>query len=438
MRYICRTCSRMADPAAAKNIFEPSSASVLQQIETLTNLQLKKDDKLPRFMCQECQRDLQIAIDFRRVCIEAQELLELQLKQVEKEEEALESLAEQWLDDCPEEFPDLRSDPQDKEEDKTLIGHVTQDEDALETMSIASMELLNTTVCKEKFLPEDSPHVLPEFSADSQLSEENFDLLLSPEAELPESEAIDDPDSSSHTCSKCGLDFDDLDELRTHKYHLHDVPLNSKFVCDHCSEGFRSAAALTRHCNMLDFPATHACTKCSLKFHNQILLETHEERCQKPSEALHVCHICGKRLTTAFNLKNHLVRHAGTRPHKCHQCDASFSTAAELSSHRKTHTSERPYACRYDCGKTFRFCSARSMHERIHMDASKRIYQCEYCPKSYVTASDCRTHQKYHNLTRDHSCDTCRISFKTVKHYKSHLKSNAHKTLEARATATKR
>ncbi|XP_017119174.1 uncharacterized protein LOC108140719 isoform X3 [Drosophila elegans] len=228
MRYICRTCSRMADPAAAKNIFEPSSASVLQQIETLTNLQLKKDDKLPRFMCQECQRDLQIAIDFRRVCIEAQELLELQLKQVEKEEEALESLAEQWLDDCPEEFPDLRSDPQDKEEDKTLIGHVTQDEDALETMSIASMELLNTTVCKEKFLPEDSPHVLPEFSADSQLSEENFDLLLSPEAELPESEAIDDPDSSSHTCSKCGLDFDDLDELRTHKYHLHDVPLNSK------------------------------------------------------------------------------------------------------------------------------------------------------------------------------------------------------------------
>ncbi|KAH8346648.1 hypothetical protein KR084_007412 [Drosophila pseudotakahashii] len=427
MRYICRTCSRMADPAAAKNLFEPSSSSVLRQIETLTSLQLKEDDKLPRFMCQECQHDLQIAIDFRRVCIEAQELLELQLRQVEKEEEAFESLAEQWLDDCPQDLTPLLK-------DEYALDPEPHDGD------IEEIELLAKTEFRDEFQKEDSPLVVAELATDSQLSDENFDLLLSPQPEPPSpqaSEDIDNPDSSSHTCSKCGLDFDNVDELTLHKYHLHDVPPNTKFVCDHCSEGFRSAAALTRHCNMLDLPKTHPCTKCSNKFHNQILLETHEERCQKPPDGHHVCHICGKRLTTAFNLKNHLVRHAGTRPHKCDQCDSSFAAAAELSSHRKTHTTERPYACRYDCGKTFRFCSARSMHERVHMDASKRIYQCEYCPKSYVTPSDCRAHQKYHNLGRDHKCDICRISFKTVKHYKSHLKSNAHKTLEARAKSTK-
>jgi len=115
---------------------------------------------------------------------------------------------------------------------------------------------------------------------------------------------------------------------------------------------------------MLDLPLTHTCTKCRQKSYNKILLEIHEERCQKPPAAEHVCHICGKRLTTSFNLKNHLVRHTGTRPHKCDQCDSSFAVAAELSSHRKTHTTERPYTCRYNCGKTFRFCSARSMHER--------------------------------------------------------------------------
>ncbi|XP_016924969.4 zinc finger protein 664 [Drosophila suzukii] len=432
MRYICRTCSRMADPSAAKDLFEPSSSSVLQQIETLINLQLKEDEKLPRFMCQECQHDLQIAIDFRRVCIEAQELLELQLRQVAKEEEAFEDLAEQWLDDCPEEYSNLS--PLRQNDDgsvESLHRLEPQDGDFVDTMSMD---------CKDEFPPEDSPNVAPEFPTYSQLSDEKFDLQLSPEPEPPspqESEGNDNPDSSIHTCSKCGLEFDTVDELTLHKYHLHDVPPNTKFVCGHCNEGFRSAAALTRHCKMLDLPLTHTCTMCRHKSYNKILLEIHEERCQKPPAPEHVCHICGKRLTTSFNLKNHLVRHTGTRPHKCDQCDSSFAVAAELSSHRKTHTTERPYTCRYNCGKTFRFCSARSMHERVHMDASKRIYKCEYCPKSYVTPGDCRTHQKYHNLSRDHSCDVCRISFKTLKHYKSHAKSNAHKTLEARAKAAK-
>ncbi|XP_016987945.1 zinc finger protein 664 isoform X2 [Drosophila rhopaloa] len=386
-------------------------------------------------MCQECQHDLQIAIDFRRVCIEAQELLNLQLQQEKKEEEAFESLAEQWLNE--EECSSNSSDPQDNGKVKSEILKHTQDRDASKTISVVSIEpVIIQPASKVEHLPKKSPGVQPELPAKRRLSD---DLPFSAGPQSPqEIEAVDDLDSSSHSCSKCGLDFDNLDELRTHKYHLHDVPQNTKFVCDHCSEGFRSAAALRKHCQMIELPETHECTKCKLKFHNQILLETHEERCKKPPETHHVCHLCGKRLTTAFNLKNHLVRHAGTRPHKCDKCDATFSAAAELSSHRKTHTSERPYACRYDCGKTFRFCSARSMHERIHMDASKRIYQCEYCPKSFVTPSDCRTHQKYHNLTRDHSCDTCRISFKQLKHYQAHLKSNAHKTLEARARAVKK
>ncbi|XP_002097192.3 zinc finger protein 271 [Drosophila yakuba] len=433
MRYICRTCSRMADPAAAKNLFEPSSCSVLRQIETLTNLQLKEDDKLPRLMCQDCQHDLQIAIDFRRVCIEAQELLELQLRQVEKEEEAFESLAEQWLDDCPEELSNLSPALQMNDEVDFFFDPEPQDNGGE-----AAIATTSTTECRNEFKTVVSPYCSPELSSDSQLSDEHSNIVVSPESEPAspsESDAIDNPDTSIHTCSKCGLDFENVDELKLHKYHLHDVPPDTKFVCDHCDEGFRSAAALTRHCNIVNLPLKHPCSTCKSKFHNKILLQTHKERCPRPAASQHVCHICGKRLTTAFNLKNHLVRHAGKRPHKCDQCSASFYTAAELCSHQKTHTTERPYSCRYNCGKAFRFCSARSMHERVHMDASKRIYQCEYCSKSYVTPSECRAHQKYHNLTRDHGCEVCRISFKTVKHYKSHLKSNAHKTLEARAKA---
>ncbi|XP_017083632.2 transcription factor Ouib isoform X2 [Drosophila eugracilis] len=207
MRYICRTCSRMADPATAKNLFEPSSDSVLRQIEILTNLQLKENDKLPRFICKECQHDLQIAIDFRRVCIEAQELLELQLNQVEKGEESLQSLVEEYLDDCSEEISNSSLVQQDNDE------------------PVLKPEAIDDLVAIKPL------QVLQEFPSEDELSDENFDL--SPSSKLAQqsyqnTEDIDNPDSSSHTCSKCGLDFDNVDELKLHKYHLHDVPPNTK------------------------------------------------------------------------------------------------------------------------------------------------------------------------------------------------------------------
>ncbi|XP_017047165.1 uncharacterized protein LOC108092156 isoform X2 [Drosophila ficusphila] len=224
MRYICRTCSRMADPSAAKNLFEPSNSSVLRQIETLTNLKLKEDDKWPRFMCQDCQHDLQIAIEFRTACIEAQELLELQLKQVKQEEEAFESLAEQWLDDCPQEFANPSAVPEvDEDKDSIIVKELN---DYVETVSA-------TTSHKNQLLSVDTDSVVPDLLTDSQMSDENFELMFSPKTNpqsRKESEVVDNPDTSSHTCSKCGLEFDNLDELSTHKYHLHDVPLNTKTI----------------------------------------------------------------------------------------------------------------------------------------------------------------------------------------------------------------
>ncbi|XP_026850288.1 protein odd-skipped-related 1 [Drosophila persimilis] len=72
------------------------------------------------------------------------------------------------------------------------------------------------------------------------------------------------------------------------------------------------------------------------------------------------------------------------------------------------------------------------LHERIHMDDSQRPFRSEYCSKSIVTRADCRSHQIQHTLSREHSCHICRLRFKLRKHFMAHLKSGAHKTLEAR------
>ncbi|KAH8251623.1 hypothetical protein KR038_003056 [Drosophila bunnanda] len=426
MGGMCRTCSQEADPATANNLFDPPNASLLVQIEDLTNIMLQDDDNLPKMICQNCQLDLKIATDFRRVCIEAQELLELQVNRAKAEVELEAQSTDGSLSDVilcpPEDVIDFLPEAQDD------IAEISEEP--------TESEYLTPSLTLDEYATVDCPDDVPE----PHLSGETLGgINVEPTYNDSQgNETIDSHDSTNYTCSNCGLGFDDAGELRTHKYQLHDVSPNTKFVCDHCEEGFRSAAALSKHCNVLKLPCIHECVKCTAKFHNKILLATHSEVCQKPTDGRHVCHICGKRLSSAFILKSHLVRHSGERPHKCHQCDAAFAIGAELKTHMKTHSSERSYVCRYNCGKAFRFSSARSTHERIHMDDSKRIHHCEYCPKSFVTPSACRAHQKQHSLDRDHRCDTCHISFRQRKHYQNHLKSNTHKVLEARAAAAKR
>ncbi|XP_020799795.1 zinc finger protein 333 [Drosophila serrata] len=420
MGDICRTCSQEADPATANNLFDPSSASLLVQIEDLTHIMLQNDDNLPKWICQNCLLDLKIATDFRRVCIEAQELLQLQGDRAKAEENG----EGQWIDGalsdgilCP---------PED------VINFVPEVQDDLSEISKKPQEseYLTPSLVLDEYATIDC-------SAETQFSDETLEEINveSTYNDSNEIETIYSPDSTNYTCSNCGLGFDDAEELRTHKYQLHDVSTDTKFVCDHCEEGFRTAAELAKHCNLLKHPCIHECVKCTAKFHSKILLDTHSEVCQLSTIGNKVCHICGKRLSSAFVLKTHLLRHSGKRPHKCSQCDAAFTVAAELKTHMNTHSSERSFVCRYNCGKSFRFSSARSSHERIHMDDSKRIYYCEYCPKSFVTPSACRAHQKQHSSDGDHRCDTCHISFRQRKHYQNHLKSNTHKVLEARAAA---
>ncbi|XP_034131658.1 zinc finger protein 540 isoform X2 [Drosophila guanche] len=354
------TCSRQIHNAAARNVFEVSRNGLLGKIETLTGLLLRNDEKLPQLLCQKCEQDLEAAFDFRRVCIEVQQRLELEM--------------------------DSQSN-MESESDLSNLG----DEDIEETAFIVQEDANNNM------------------------------------------------DADKHSCNLCGLQFASRIELRTHLYQLHDVvPAGRNFDCSHCGKSFPIASRLTKHLRCIGAELTHECPKCGAKFHSQVLLDNHTGRHHKPPKERHVCHLCGKSLATRFSLKCHLVRHAGTRPHKCQQCSAAYSTAAELRSHERKHTAVRPYSCRYNCGKDFQYCSARSIHERTHMDESQRPFRCEYCIKSFVTRGDCRSHQIQHTMSREHSCNICRLGFKLRKHFKAHLKSMTHKTLEARDKALKR
>lgn len=144
---------------------------------------------------------------------------------------------------------------------------------------------------------------------------------------------------------------------------MYNVICDYRFVCKHCGHDFKYSAPLIEHLKSIGVNFGYMCEDCGQKFHSRHFLKKHKRRVHGQADE-HICHICGKNFTTGFNLRNHIVRHAGTRPHKCKLCKAAFCTTAELNNHKRTHDNVRPYPCRYGCGKSFRHCSNRSTHER--------------------------------------------------------------------------
>ncbi|XP_034489075.1 zinc finger protein 880-like [Drosophila innubila] len=383
---LCRTCMQPTDARTSENLFKPHNSKLLRDIKELTDLHLKRDEDYSDFICGHCQQVLEIASEFRRVCIESQTQVLINVQMKEETEDM----------DSPESIIQHSSSHSD----------LSIQEERLEDIAISDNEIYYEEDDVPPLASTKSPPIIKKSKKQSK--------------------------SFKYQCHECGLTFSSQDLLKMHMHQIHSMQLHTRFVCKHCGHDFKYSAPLVEHLKSIGVKFDYKCEECGQKFHSRFFLKKHMRRVHGLADE-HICHICGKNFTTGFNLRNHIVRHAGTRPHKCKLCNAAFSTTAELNNHKRTHDNVRPYPCRYGCGKTFRHCSNRSTHERVHMDGSLRPFQCDYCDKSFVTKGDCRTHQVVHTMSRDFSCDICEQSFKLQKHYQQHLTTKSHKKVEALA-----
>lgn len=83
-----------------------------------------------------------------------------------------------------------------------------------------------------------------------------------------------------------------------------------------------------------------------------------------PLEKKYVCEHCGWSFRDLSNMKDHALRHSGVKKFECEECCSKFFTRPLLMLHvRVHHKGEKPFVCKY-CGMAFRNSPSRCRHER--------------------------------------------------------------------------
>ena len=76
----CRLCNRITDPGHSKNIFRLQNQAILPNAEIVFGSNLPQDSNLPHLICAPCERRLKNVVDFKKVIIETQRLLQDNLR----------------------------------------------------------------------------------------------------------------------------------------------------------------------------------------------------------------------------------------------------------------------------------------------------------------------------------------------------------------------
>ena len=217
--------------------------------------------------------------------------------------------------------------------------------------------------------------------------------------------------SRTFACDMCDLKFLNEGRLKTHKIVTHfgglenaSRPIHEKvlengkirYKCEICGKLLNSNKAVYHHKDVI---------------HNLV-----SEKFKCPEEGCHY------EATKENYMKRHMNNVHGEKKHVCDRCGKKFTTAYEVRVHIKRAHLIEEHPCQ-ECGKVFKNKYTLMYHKREHKEARK---SCEKCGKKFVHNDSLRHHMTFaHSDIRRFLCD-CGKGFKLKSHLQRHWKTSGH------------
>lgn len=115
------------------------------------------------------------------------------------------------------------------------------------------------------------------------------------------------------------------------------------------------------------------------------------------------------------------VNENGLKLYECNYCGKTYKHANSLKVHLRSHTLERPYICN-QCGKGFKQYGALTYHFRSH--TGEQPYACKICGKRYRQSGTLTAHMRIHTGQRPFLCSVCGRGFRQAPDLGYHMRTH--------------
>uniref|UniRef100_A0A8D8YS89 Zinc finger protein 287 n=1 Tax=Cacopsylla melanoneura TaxID=428564 RepID=A0A8D8YS89_9HEMI len=206
------------------------------------------------------------------------------------------------------------------------------------------------------------------------------------------------------SCKQCPMTLSSQEEYYKHMETVHK---QNYLDCQYCEKKLKSQFNLRQHfLTKHNQESLYECEICEEKFKLSRYLISHikkshpesidspKSKTATPSEFK--CELCGKVLTTRYNLKSHVrVVHLGmTHTYQYEPggvCDVCGEYKKQLWQHKRTHSTVRRYACPH-CDKAFKKKNQLDTHIRVH--TGEKPYVCDVCGRGFKQSNDMWKHRR--------------------------------------------
>uniref|UniRef100_A0A3Q0QXR1 Si:dkey-156n14.3 n=1 Tax=Amphilophus citrinellus TaxID=61819 RepID=A0A3Q0QXR1_AMPCI len=225
----------------------------------------------------------------------------------------------------------------------------------------------------------------------------------------------------------CSSTFDTRQKLKVHLLNHAEDPRPYQCTVEGCGWAFATSYKLKRHLQSHNKQRPHTCQfeGCGRRFTTVYNLKAHVKVHEQDNAF--VCEVCSERFRSATRLTNHQrVHFEPQRPHKCEfpGCEKTFITFSALFSHNRTHFRETGhFMCTYPgCDKTYDKACRLKIHMRSHTGERPFVCDSEGCGWSFTSMSKLLRHKRKHDDDRRFVCteDGCGKSFTRAEHLKGH------------------